>query len=57
MWVFKMEMALLFLSALFPDKSCHKKTTGGGIINSFLQATLLTHMNSLISLLPTDIYL
>lgn len=30
-----MEMALLFLSALFPDKRYHKKTADAEIINSF----------------------
>lgn len=38
--VFKMEMALLFLSALFLDKNYHRKTTVPGIINSFLYGPL-----------------
>lgn len=38
--VFKMKMALLFLSALFLDKNYHKKTAVPGIINSFLYRRL-----------------
>lgn len=56
--VFKMKMALLFLSALFLDKNYHKKNCSSRNYQLFsLQATLLTHINLFISLVPTDVYL